>query len=231
MNKIVEDFGTIYLASHYAGEVLNYLSNHDEVDLAGARICADVMRHLNTAAYNGKNIRDTADPERDWYMQENRRRGEMQRSSPQTVTLPTPTAATGVYDLIMSLRTDLIYTPRDSRIEAISTAILSQAARPELQLDLKSQVSDVFKLIHRNLFPSKHRWEEFYVLQNGTTFVIKKPKPEEYNQFVSDNIVVPTEFGNTCLFKLREWDTCLDRIAKLLEKSLRPRNKKIKDYL
>lgn len=63
MTKLVNQFGTQYFASHYAGEVKSFLSTVKQVDLAGARICRDVMKHITSAAYEGVEVHDTEDPE------------------------------------------------------------------------------------------------------------------------------------------------------------------------
>lgn len=60
---------------------------------------------------------------------------------------------------------------------------------------------------------------------------MQRPVPGEYNLFLSDNLAIPTEFGKENLFKLPEWRHCIDRVVKVLEKSMKPKNRKIKDYL
>lgn len=231
MTKIVDQFGTAYFAAHYAGEVKQFLSTVKAVDLAGAKICRDVMKHVMVAAYSGIEIHDTQDPEREAYFEENRRRRELQKSNPTPVSLPIPTCAAEVVPTIKSLDPAKLYSIEDGRLAANQAFVfLVQAARPEIRIDLGSYVGEIMALVYDNLFPSSHRWSEFYVLV-GTTFVVKKPLAGEYSNFINENIVVPTDFGKVCLFKMPEWRSCIDRISRLLDKSMKPRSRKIKDYL
>ena len=231
MTKLVDQFGTQYFASHYAGEVKSFLSTVKQVDLAGARICRDVMKHITSAAYEGVEVHDTEDPEREAYFEENRRRLELQKSCPTSVPLPLPANAEDAVNVINSLDPSRLYHMENGRADADRAfAFIVQAARPEIKIDLRSSVGELFKLIADNLYPNSHRWEEFYVLV-GFTFVVQRPVPGEYNLFLSDNLAIPTEFGKENLFKLPEWRHCIDRVVKVLEKSMKPKNRKIKDYL
>lgn len=231
MTKLVDKFGTQYFAAHYAGEVKQFLSTATEVDLAGARICRDVMKHILTAAYAGVVVHDSEDPEREAYFEENRRRRELQKSSPTPTLLPIPSRVEDIIPTIKSLDETKLYSIKDGRQASNQAFVfLVQAARPEIRIDLGSYVGEVMALVYGNLFPSSHRWEEFYVLV-GTTFMVKRPLPGEYNTFINENLAVPTDFGQKCLFKLQEWSHCIDRITRVLEKSMKPRNRHIKDYL
>lgn len=231
MTKLVDQFGTQYFASHYAGEVKTFLSTAKEVDLAGARICRDVMKHIMSAAYDGVEVHDTEDPEREAYFGENRRRRELQKSNPTPVPLSIPASSDEVIPAIKSLDPNKLYSIRDGRLVSNQAFVfLIQAARPEIKVDLGSYVGEILALIYDNLFPSSYKWDEFYVLV-GTTFVVQRPAPGEYNSFINEHIAVPSVFGRECLFKLPEWDRCIRRISQLLEKSMKPKNRKIKDYL
>lgn len=231
MTKLVDQFGTQYFAAHFSGEVKQFLSTATEVDLAGARICRDVMKHIMSAAYEGAEIHDTQDPEREAYFQENKRRRELQKSKPTPIVLSIPTCAEDTIPLIQALNPEKLYSIQDGRLISNQAFVfLVQAARPEIRVDLGSYVGEILALVYDNLFPNTHRWEAFYELV-GTTFVIRRPPPGEYNSYINENIVVPTDFGQKCLFKFPEWERCIDRISKLLEKSMKPRNRHIKDYL
>lgn len=231
MTKLVDQFGTAYFAAHYSGEVKQFLSTVQCVDLAGARICRDVMKHVMSAAYDGVEVRDTQDPERDAYFMENRRRRELQQSNPTPILLPIPIHVEETIPLIKSLRQDKLYAIKDGRLSSNKAFMfLVQAARPEIRIDLGSSVGEVMALVYDNLFPNSHHWSEFYVLV-GTTFVVKKPVAGEYSSFLNENIAVPTDFGQKCLFKLPEWSHCIDRVSRILDKSMKPKTRKIKDYL
>lgn len=231
MTKLVDQFGTKYFAAHYAGEVKKFLSTAKQVDLAGARICRDVMKHVSSAAYEGVEIHDTEDPEREAYFEENRRRRELQKSNPTPVPLPIPSSSDEVIRLIKALDPNKLYGISDGRLVSNQAFVcLVQAARPEIKIDLGSYVGEVMALVYNNLFPSSHRWDEFYVLV-GTTFVVQRPTPGEYSNFINEHIAIPSVFGKECLFKLPEWDRCIGRISHLLEKSMKPKSRKIKDYL
>ena len=231
MTKLVDQFGTQYFASHYAGEVNSFLSTVNQVDLAGARICRDVMKYIMSAAYAGLEVHDTEDPEREAFFAENRRRRELDRSCPTPIPLPLPHSDEEVVTLIKSLDPDKMYCMGNGKSDVDRAfAFLVQAARPEIKIDLQSSVGELFKLIADNLYPNSHQWDEFYVLI-GYTFAVQRPIPGEYRAFLSDNLAIPSVFGREVLFKLPEWRHCIDRISKLLEKSMKPRNRKIKDYL
>lgn len=229
--KLIEHFGTQYFAAHYAGEVQTFLSTVQEVDIAGARICRDVMKYVMSAAYNGVLVRDTEDAERDAFFEENRRRRELQTATITRQVLPLPSTLEEVIPLIKSLDEDIYYNLPDGRLRVEQAfSFLVQAARPEIKIDLKSCVGEMLAFVYSNLFPTQHTWEEFYVLV-GSTFTIQRPSPETYNQFLSENIVVPTDFGRKCLFKLPEWERCINRVSSMLEKSLRPKERKLNDFL
>lgn len=231
MTKLVDQFGTQYFASHFSGEVKSFLSTVQEVDLAGARICRDVMKHIITASADGVEVHDTEDSEREEFFRESRRRRELQKSNPQAVPLPIPTTPEEVVPLIKSLDSNKLYGIRDGRsISNQAFVFLVQAARPEIRIDLGSYVGEILAIVYDNLYPTSHKWDEFYVLA-GTTFVVQRPDPAEYSRFINDNVAVPTAFGQECLFKLPEWDRCIKHIFKLLEKSMKPKSRKIKDYL
>ena len=165
MTKLVDQFGTQYFASHYAGEVKSFLSTVKQVDLAGARICRDVMKHITSAAYEGVEVHDTEDPEREAYFEENRRRLELQKSCPTSVPLPLPSTAEDAVNVINSLDPSRLYHMENGRADADRAfAFIVQAARPEIKIDLRSSVGELFKLIADNLYPNSHRWEESALL-------------------------------------------------------------------
>lgn len=231
MTKLIDQLGTKYFAAHYAGDVKTFLSTAKEVDLAGAKICRDVMKHVMSAAYAGVEVHDTEDLEREAYFEENRRRRELQKSGTKVIDLPIPTCAGEVIPLIKSLDEGKTYRILDGRSDSHKAfTVLVQATRPEIRIDLNSSVGEVLALVHDNLYPNTHRWEEFYVLV-GFTFVVKRPAPDEYSSFINDNIAVPTAFGKEKLYRLPEWAHCLRRVSRILEKSMKPRNRRIKDYL
>ena len=141
MTKLVDQFGTQYFASHFSGEVKSFLSTVQEVDLAGARICRDVMKHIITASADGVEVHDTEDSEREEFFRESRRRRELQKSNPQAVPLPIPTTPEEVVPLIKSLDSNKLYGIRDGRsISNQAFVFLVQAARPEIRIDLGSYV-------------------------------------------------------------------------------------------
>ena len=115
MTKLVDQFGTQYFASHYAGEVKSFLSTVKQVDLAGARICRDVMKHITSAAYEGVEVHDTEDPEQEAYFEENRRRLELQKSCPTSVPLPLPATAEDAVNVINSLDPSRLYHMENGR--------------------------------------------------------------------------------------------------------------------
>lgn len=155
----------------------------------------------------------------------------MSDSKPTTTPLPLPTTTESVIPTIKALSPEKLYSiPNGRAMLNASFVFLVQAARPEIQIDLGNSVGEVLALIYDNLFPSSHRWDNFYKLVSPT-FVMAQPPAGEYNNFIRDNIVVPADFGTKCLFTLPEWSYCISRISKLLDKRMNPKKRKIKDYL
>lgn len=238
MTKLVDQFGTKYFADHYAAEVGAFLKeqakNGNPVDLADARLCYSSMEAARVAAYDGCELHDSMDPEREAYFAENRRRRkrqlELEEIGEEMLYVP-PT-----YDLILPymhrLSSDCVYclgTYGDPSVEA-AYIVLVQAARPDVTIDLKRDVDTVMRMVYDNLFPNTHRWESFYVLR-GTTFVEETPDANNYDRFIQSNVVVPTDFGRKRLLALGEWRRCLSRVSEIIEKKLRPKKRHIKDYL
>ena len=198
MTKLIDEIGTKYLTTNFAGEVTRLLSKVDGVDLAGARICKDVMSSILTAAYNGVNIIDSENSERNSFLAENRKRGELQRSLPPKVSLPCPKTVDEIIPLIKSLDKSLVYEIQDGSKLSLSFATIAQAARPEITLSLGGWVPPFLSFINMNLFPTSHRWEEFYVVA-GNTFEVKRPSQDGYSSFISEHVAVPTNEGRIAI--------------------------------
>jgi len=231
MNKLVDHFGTKYFASHFANDVRIYLDTVDEIDIADARICRDVMKYVDEAVSRGVVVRDTLDPERDAYLLENKRRRDAKSACAPTRVLPFPASVEEVIPTIKSLSSKEIYRMQSGASpEHQAFAALVEAARPDICINPESYVRELLFIVYDNLFPNPHVWEEYYVLI-GNTFYIKKVAPEEVHDFLLNNIAVPTDFGTKNLTQLPEWDHCLNKLMQVLQKGLRPKNRKIKDYL
>lgn len=231
MSKLVDHFGTKYFAVHYNGELQRYLATQQVLDIADARLCRETMQSVMTAASNGLEVHDSLDPEREALFAENRRRKELQAKVGTRIPLPIPRYKEKVLPLIKDLDPSKHYLLWDGSSQtALAFACLVQAARPEIKLDLGSYVAEMLAMVYNNLYPSSHRWDEFYVLV-GNTFVVKSPLPGEYHTFLQNNLAVPTVFGAECLYNKEEWGRCLERITRILEKGLSFNKRKIADYL
>lgn len=231
MIKLVDAVNTKYLTTNWCSAVIDCLNTGEPIDVAGAHICRDVMGKLLTAAYQGQTIIDSEDAERSALFEENKRRGELARTSPNLTLLPLPHTAEEVVQSIQELDATKEYEVRNSQDKAeVAYAILVQMARPEIKLHLQSAVSEVFRAISAALFPNPHRWDEFYLL-TGNTFVTTTVGEADYTEFVSGNIVVPTEFGRKCLVHCPEWQSCLSRTLSTFQQELHPVGRHIRDYL
>lgn len=150
--------GDIKLLMHYVWELANSEN--------AKSVCSKYpMLPSTSAAYEGVEVHDTEDPEREAYFEENRRRLELQKSCPTSVPLPLPATAEDAVNVINSLDPSRLYHMENGRADADRAfAFIVQAARPEIKIDLRSSVGELFKLIADNLYPNSHHWEEFYVL-------------------------------------------------------------------
>ena len=231
MDKLTEVFHTDYFPAHYANEVNRYLQTVTEVDLSGAHICRDTMKHLLSASERGVMIHDTVNTLADVYFEEARRRMNMRDVLKATASLPMPESLADVIPTIRKLDPDEIYhMDKGAMVSQQAFAIIVQAVRPEIQLNLESYVGEVLALVYANLFPSNYHWDKFYVV-DGTTFVVEEAPVDDYDRYVSEHIVVPTVFGQERLSNKPEWERCINAISSILEKSMRPKNHKLSDYL
>lgn len=231
MIKLVEQFGTKYFAAHWVSDVQKFLKTVDAVDIADARLCRSVMEYVLLAASNGVEVHDTLDPEREADFEEGRRRRALTEKYGTPKLLQLPTTSIDVLPSIKALQPDVLYAFNDGERVAVQAYVfLLQAARPEVLVDLGSSVGNILAFVYSNLFPSKHKWKEFYILR-AHTFVVKHAPDDGYSSFISDNIVVPTDFGNACLFKLPEWQACIERAARILDKSFQSKELRLRDFL
>lgn len=233
MMKLTEALGTKFFHKAYAPLVKNILDQVDEIDTAGARIAFDVMQVIQQCCWEGSVIvRDTENPKLDTYYSEQRRRGELHRKCEEIhEDMYPPRNVESIISYIKELDPDTLYFVIDvSSPLWYSYVFLVQAFRPEIKIEIGSGLKTMFTAIYSELFPTKKRWDEFYVLV-GTTFEIRRPTPEEYDDFVRSNIVVPTAFGRDEIAKCEEWNECFSRMANILRKELQPQYHKISDYL
>lgn len=235
MTKLVEHFNTCYFPSHFSSNVGALVRKEKGTDIAGAHICRDVMEVLICLSYQGAAIVDSEDSERNGYFMENHRRGrntaEIAATGTTFSTLRLPKSVAEVPELITKLETGKVYGTDLNQVKLqLAYIFLVQAARPDITIDLGATVPQLFLTIYRNLLPSPHRWENFYVL-TGNTFIETQAPKEGYDTFISTNVCVPTDFGRICLFKEPAWAPCIKRITRHLELQLQSKRKSLTDYI
>lgn len=250
--KITEIFKTKYLASHWKRDLSYFLEllttdkrnkrwdaivdevrstgNPYMIDLAGARICRDVM--IIICNYNNKDVKfiDTEDAVRNGMLEENYRRREL---SYDVVPLPMLTDLKDFPSYLMSLDPTVVYGRGNMSIGLLSRLVFEiQVYRPEITMDLTSAYEEVYNYMSTLIGMGNRRCDKVnYVI--GDTVFTQDVNPDNtvyvpgegnipWNSFVTKYSCIPAELGTKRLSMDEEWRSCvkrcLDEIPNFLER-------------
>lgn len=244
--KITEIFNTKYLAVHWKRD-LNYfleLLTTDKknkrwdamvsavkaegtpytLDLAGAKICRDVMEYITH--YNNPVVRfiDTEDEVRNAMLMENERRLTLQYD---TVPLPNLTKIEQIPNYLGTLNVGTVYSKGDLPIGVlIRLVVIIQAYRPEIALDLSGDYEQVFMYIASLIDMHNMKCDKVQYAIDGTVFT-QDVNPDgtvhipgigdlSWDNFVSTYYCIPAEFGTKRLSTDAEWHPVVARCIKEL---------------
>lgn len=250
--KIVDIFNTKYLAVHWQRDLRYFLEllTTDKrnkrwdarveavraegtpytIDLADARICRDVMNYI--VQYDNKLVRfiDSADPVRNGMLEENSRRCELDY---KVVPLPTLDNVNKLPNYLTDLQRGVVYGKGDlSAGLIVRLAIIIQAYRPDIMLDLTGVYEDVYGYITSAIDMHSYEGDKVSYVIGSTIFTqdinsdgtvsIPGEGTVSWDSFVSRYNCIPAELGTKQLSNDPVWKPvlcdCIRDIPKFIDR-------------
>lgn len=250
--KITEILNTKYLARHWVRDLSYFLEllttdkknkrwdamvdrvrsggKPYEIDLGGARICRDVMNYITQYDHEDVVFVDSVDSVRNSMLEENRYRRKLDYT---VVPLPTFNNINNLHNYLMSLKGDVVYGRGDMHKGlAIRLAVIIQALRPEITLDLSGDYESLYSYVSSMINMHDYKCNTVSYVINGSIFTqdvssdgtvhIPGEGDIKWDSFVSRYACVPTEFGNKQVPQNDTWrrviKTCIEEIPDFIEK-------------
>lgn len=232
MVKLVDLFNTQYLYASWSTPFVGYLREHpgETIDLAGAKITAGFMQDISAAiATCTHTFIDTADPTRDALLKYNAEQARLDKEiTAHSWPLPIPRSEEEIKNDLNKDYGDWYYTLSSSRNEyRLLWAIVLQAARPDVRMDTRAFLREMFMMIQKYYNPVRYVGKTVYYLE-GAALLTKENADIE---FCTSHVCVPAEFGSRNLFSDPDWQEPIQNMLKQMLSYISKSGYHIKDYL
>lgn len=251
--RLLDVFGTAYIAPHHSVELDQFLTANNDVDIAGCRIAKDAMKVIDNKIAERKNIFDSEDSDREFALKQAREKACIDTS--QAIELPKLEEMKLLNTYLKSLRTDVEYCIKGdySREYLYPLLTLINMYKPSVVIQISDKYFELGLYINKTLyrrgckaifdsskefvliFPDSSRVVEFNAENVKQPIYVYGYGEVSFESLTAKAVVLPTYFGNKLLVKDPElnelWKDVKETAIVTLDRYFSIRRETIKSFL